>query len=186
MPLQEKLDAFTADLIKSGKIPEPIVTRLVAGIQELVASGKSDRALKAGDVAPSFTLPDESGRSVSSVKLLGQGPLVISFYRGVWCRRPQSRGALQAPGRCREGVSRCRRSRRGAPIERAGHGLRSSRSARATTLWRGWAAISFLTSKDECIMFSICSSFRPRESRRIRKPGGSSSSGEAIPPVLAS
>jgi hypothetical protein len=35
MPLQEKLDAFTADLIKSGKIPEPIVTRLVAGIQEL-------------------------------------------------------------------------------------------------------------------------------------------------------
>ncbi len=85
MPLQEKLDAFTADLIKSGKIPEPIVTRLVAGIQELVASGKSDRALKAGDVAPSFTLPDESGRSVSSVKLLGQGPLVISFYRGVWC-----------------------------------------------------------------------------------------------------
>lgn len=85
MRLQEKLDAFTSDLVKSGKIPEPIVARLVAGIQELVASGKSDRALKAGDVAPSFTLPDHSGRSISSVKLLGQGPLVISFYRGVWC-----------------------------------------------------------------------------------------------------
>jgi peroxiredoxin len=85
MWLQEKLDAFTSDLVKSGKIPEPIVARLVAGIQELVASGKSDRALKAGDVTPSFTLPDHSGRSISSVKLLGQGPLVISFYRGVWC-----------------------------------------------------------------------------------------------------
>ncbi len=85
MQLQEKLDAFTSDLIKSGKIPEPLVTRLVAGIKELVASGKSDRALKAGDISPSFTLPDESGRSISSVKLLAHGPLVISFYRGVWC-----------------------------------------------------------------------------------------------------
>src|SRR5258708_893611 len=85
MQLQEKLDAFTSDLIKSGKIPEPIVTRLMVGIQELVASGKSDRALKAGDISPSFTLPDESGRLISSVKLLGQGPVVISFYRCVWC-----------------------------------------------------------------------------------------------------
>lgn len=70
MQLQEKLDAFTSDLIKSGKIPEPLVTRLVAGIKELVSSGKSDRALKAGDISPSFTLPDESGRSISSLKLL--------------------------------------------------------------------------------------------------------------------
>jgi len=65
--LQEKLDAFTSDLIKSGKIPEPIVTRLIANVQDLVASGKSDRALKAGDASPSFTLQDESGASVTSV-----------------------------------------------------------------------------------------------------------------------
>src|SRR5260221_11904819 len=79
MQLQEKLDAFTSDLIKSRKIPEPIVTRLIAGIQELVASGKSDRALKTGDFAPSFALPDVSGRSVSSVKLLVHGHLFITF-----------------------------------------------------------------------------------------------------------
>ena len=102
MQLQEKLDAFTSGLIVSGKIPEPIVTRLMAGIQELVASGKSDRALKAGDISPSLTLPDESGRSISSVKLLGQGPLVISFYRGVWC--PYCNIELQALAEARADI----------------------------------------------------------------------------------
>ena len=43
------------------------------------------RALKAGDSAPSFTLPDADGRSVSSADLLAKGPLVLIFYRGVWC-----------------------------------------------------------------------------------------------------
>ncbi|MFM0500279.1 peroxiredoxin-like family protein [Paraburkholderia caffeinilytica] len=85
MTLQAKLDAFTDDLIRSGKIPTPLVTALKDGIAEQIASGQADHALKAGDDAPSFVLPNESGTSVSSAKLLAKGPLVVSFYRGVWC-----------------------------------------------------------------------------------------------------
>ncbi len=91
MKLQDKLDAFTADLIASGKIPQPLVAQLVDGIKEQVASGKADRALKAGDVAPVFTLKDPEGASVSSATMLARGPLVVSFYRGVWCPLLQSR-----------------------------------------------------------------------------------------------
>jgi len=85
MKLQDKLDAFSADLIASGKIPGPIVTQLMDGIKEQVASGKADLALKAGDTAPTFTLKDPDGASVSSATLLERGPLIVSFYRGVWC-----------------------------------------------------------------------------------------------------
>jgi peroxiredoxin len=85
MKLQDKLDAFTADLVSSGKIPGPIVNALKDGIAEQIASNQVDRALKAGDRAPTFTLKDPQGVSVSSATLLKRGPLVVSFYRGVWC-----------------------------------------------------------------------------------------------------
>jgi peroxiredoxin len=85
MKLQDRLDAFTNDLVSSGKIPESIVTALKDGIAGQIASGQADRALKAGDRAPTFTLTDADGTSVSSSALLARGPLVVSFYRGVWC-----------------------------------------------------------------------------------------------------
>lgn len=88
MSLQARLDAFKADF-KGGKAPffappeiHPVMERATA---ELVASGQAERALKAGDIAPEFVLNDPDGKPVSSVELLKRGPLVISFYRGVWC-----------------------------------------------------------------------------------------------------
>jgi peroxiredoxin len=88
MTLQAKLDAFKADF-KGGKAPyfapaeiHPVMERATA---ELIASGQAGRALKAGDLAPTFTLNDPDGKPVSSAELLAQGPLIISFYRGVWC-----------------------------------------------------------------------------------------------------
>ena len=52
---------------------------------ELIESGQAQHARKAGDSAPEFTLTDPDGKPVASRELLAQGPLVISFYRGVWC-----------------------------------------------------------------------------------------------------
>jgi peroxiredoxin len=52
---------------------------------ELIASGQAGRALKAGDRAPAFTLPDPDHKLVSSADLLAKGPLVVTFYRGAWC-----------------------------------------------------------------------------------------------------
>jgi peroxiredoxin len=97
MSLQATLDAFKADF-RSGKPPysapadiHPIMDRAT---QELIASGQAARALKAGDKAPHFILNDANGNPVSSRELLAQGPLVVSFYRGVWC--PYCNFELQA------------------------------------------------------------------------------------------
>ncbi len=54
-------------------------------IEELRQSGTAGRALKVGDKAPEFTLPDVAGKPVSSAELLKQGPLVVVFLRGRWC-----------------------------------------------------------------------------------------------------
>jgi peroxiredoxin len=54
-------------------------------VQHLIESGVADNALKAGAQLPDFMLPSADGRMVNSSDLLGKGPLVLSFYRGVWC-----------------------------------------------------------------------------------------------------
>jgi peroxiredoxin len=88
MSLQDKLDAFRADF-KAGKPPfnappeiHPVMERATA---ELIASGQAGRAIKAGDRAPHFNLKDQDNNDVSSTALLVKGPLVVTFYRGVWC-----------------------------------------------------------------------------------------------------
>jgi peroxiredoxin len=102
MKLQERLDAFTAELIASEKLPNDIAKGLKEAIAEQVTSGKAGLALKAGKPAPTFTLPDTDGNRVSSIELLGHGPLVISFYRGVWC--PYCNLELQALEATREDI----------------------------------------------------------------------------------
>jgi len=54
-------------------------------VEELRADGAASRALKPGDRAPDFVLPDVNGNPVSSTELLARGPLVVSFLRGRWC-----------------------------------------------------------------------------------------------------
>ncbi len=97
MTLQAKLDAFKADF-EAGKppynVPPSVIGTMHRATAELVASGAATRALKAGDKAPAFTLKDPDGHDVSSAALLAQGPLVVSFYRGVWC--PYCNMELQA------------------------------------------------------------------------------------------
>ncbi|MEE3627610.1 peroxiredoxin-like family protein [Nitrospirillum sp. BR 11752] len=97
MSLQSKLDAFKANF-EAGKppynVPPSVIETMHRATADLIASGAATRALKAGDQAPRFTLNDADGRLVSSAALLAQGPLVMSFYRGVWC--PYCNMELQA------------------------------------------------------------------------------------------
>lgn len=51
---------------------------------ELAASGITERVLKAGDQAPDFTLPDPVGVPVNLTAQLQKGPVVVTFYRGIW------------------------------------------------------------------------------------------------------
>ncbi|MCS6766554.1 MAG: AhpC/TSA family protein [Candidatus Protistobacter heckmanni] len=88
MTLQNRLDVLKADF-EAGRFPiKPSAEQLAIMARNtdvLIATGQAERALKAGDRAPEFELPDGDGRLVSSRELLARGPLVVSFYRGVWC-----------------------------------------------------------------------------------------------------
>ena len=97
MSLQAKLDAFKSDF-EAGKppysVPRAFIETMHRATAELIESGAAQRAKKAGDVAPSFSLRDAEGNVVNSADLLIRGPLVLSFYRGVWC--PYCNMELQA------------------------------------------------------------------------------------------
>ncbi|MGZ4815393.1 MAG: peroxiredoxin-like family protein [Terriglobales bacterium] len=54
-------------------------------IEEFRQAGVAQRALKVGDKAPEFSLPDLRKNTVSSRDLLAQGPLIVTFIRGRWC-----------------------------------------------------------------------------------------------------
>ncbi len=69
-------------------------------VEWLRNSNVASRALKVGDVAPDFLLPDVNGRLCSSEQLRRDGPLVLSFFRGGWCPFCTAElGALQASKR---------------------------------------------------------------------------------------
>jgi peroxiredoxin len=88
MNLQGKLDAMREDF-ENGRFPlVPTGDQLDAmrrATQSLIDSGQAGSALNAGDTAPNFTLEDADGNSVNSRALLARGPMVATFYRGIWC-----------------------------------------------------------------------------------------------------
>src|SRR5689334_13785275 len=88
MSLQEKLSAFKAQF-KSGRppfegIPADVHDAMERAINELRASGATQRVPRTGR-APAFELQDADGAIVRLADLLAAGPVVLNFYRGVWC-----------------------------------------------------------------------------------------------------
>ena len=77
---------------KLNKLKESFKTKAPADAQEIMHratedlknSGILDHVVKVGDKAPDFTLKDTEGQDVSLSSLLGDGPVVITFYRGNW------------------------------------------------------------------------------------------------------
>jgi len=69
MPLQAKLDAFKADF-EAGKppysVPRSVIETMHRATAELIESGAAQRAKKAGDVAPSFSLKGPEGNLTRS------------------------------------------------------------------------------------------------------------------------
>ena len=77
----------TAALItKSAAMFTPEMGVIYKRAQEHIeASGVLETALKVGDTAPMFELPDAHGKMVNFADVLASGPAVVSFYRGAWC-----------------------------------------------------------------------------------------------------
>jgi len=80
--LKEKTDAKIA----LGRRNNP---EFMNGVDEIINEAKSfqkgKNAIKIGEKAPNFELPNPLGKKIELVNLLSKGPVVITFYRGSWC-----------------------------------------------------------------------------------------------------
>lgn len=83
MTLYQDIEKFRKEIIP--KIPADVMRVLQKTSAELLGKKLERHALSQGDTIPAFTLPDATGKPVSSEQLLESGFLVISFYRGGWC-----------------------------------------------------------------------------------------------------
>lgn len=83
MSLSTQLEELTTKL--RALVPAERLSTIDQAIEQISASGVSGQALKAGDRAPEFELPDGDGMLWRSQDMLRSGPLVIIFYRGRWC-----------------------------------------------------------------------------------------------------
>lgn len=83
VPLRRQLEDHRAGFMATA---EPEVARAMLEADALPgAAGIVTRAVKAGDIATDFHLPDAQENNVSLSRHLRHGPVVISFYRGDWC-----------------------------------------------------------------------------------------------------
>lgn len=80
MELQKKLDGFRANFETDIRRK----TNLDNEALRVKNVGSEERALKAGQRAPDFELPDFEGNQVSLAQLRADGPLALIFYRGLW------------------------------------------------------------------------------------------------------
>ncbi|UXP33945.1 AhpC/TSA family protein [Reichenbachiella agarivorans] len=82
----KKLKELTDAKIESGRQANPEFMRRVDEIikkEKEFEQGKN--AIKIGQKAPSFELPNPEGKPISLDVLLENGPVVVTFYRGSWC-----------------------------------------------------------------------------------------------------
>jgi peroxiredoxin len=66
-------------------MPADVVARMDRATTELAASRFLTGVPAVGCQAPSYLLPNAVGEEISLHRLLARGPVVISFYRRVWC-----------------------------------------------------------------------------------------------------
>ncbi|HEV2422316.1 MAG TPA: hypothetical protein VGS59_11455 [Candidatus Acidoferrales bacterium] len=82
MTLREQLDTRRSTA-KDRFAPQDLAIMRRA-TEDLRNSGIPDRALKVGDPAPAWESPALRGSILRSRELLAKGPLVLTFFRGVW------------------------------------------------------------------------------------------------------
>jgi hypothetical protein len=80
--LQDELDTQRERAVATR--PAAINEATARGIEAVRESGIAEQAVGIGDRAPEFALPNVQGREVRLGDLLAQGPVILTFYRGVW------------------------------------------------------------------------------------------------------
>lgn len=83
MTLEESLDRLKAKI--EGGMPQEFVNIMHQSTKDLHDTGIGEGILEAGAEAPEFLLMKQNEELISSRELLSKGPLIITFYRGLWC-----------------------------------------------------------------------------------------------------
>jgi len=83
MSLRDELEQFRREFL--AKFPAEKAAIMVRADLELAERQVARDALRAGDTAPEFALPDATGRIVTLWETLRHGPVILVFYRGGWC-----------------------------------------------------------------------------------------------------
>lgn len=81
--VQSELDEFLNSFVQA--ITPELLDLFVRKGQELEQAGILEWAVKEGDIAPHFCLPDHKGKQTRINDLISDGPLILTFYRGGWC-----------------------------------------------------------------------------------------------------
>jgi hypothetical protein len=82
MNLKQRLEALRK--ATETRIPAEARAIMHRATEDLRRSGILNRVVKVGQKAPNFELLNQSEEQVRSEALVAKGPLVVSFYRGVW------------------------------------------------------------------------------------------------------
>ncbi len=98
-PFGERLEKLRA---KYSNLRPDVSEKMERHIAELRSDGSVDRALKPGELAPTFVLVDQRGKWIYSAELLARGPLIVSLYRGTWC--PYCNEEISAPANAYESI----------------------------------------------------------------------------------
>lgn len=82
MSLNALLTAMKEDFVAK---TDPAVVQVMANTrQQLIDSGLHQKALGRGETLPDFVLQDSEGNDFSSREARAKGPMLISWYRGIW------------------------------------------------------------------------------------------------------
>jgi peroxiredoxin len=81
--LQAAIDEYNAT--KKEKMPAEVLDLMARTTAELKDTGIENRALRAGDRMPDFTLPNQYGEMRRFSDFLADSPVVLNIYRGGWC-----------------------------------------------------------------------------------------------------
>ena len=71
-------------IIESG-LPQEAIQIMHHATKVLQETGIENTILKVGKKAPDFRLPDQNENLINSQDVLKKGPMILTFYRGVWC-----------------------------------------------------------------------------------------------------
>ena len=83
MQLSVQTQQLTEEFIGSQTVDNQITIK--QALESITASHFDAKALREGDLATDFSLPNVKGDTTRLSSLLHQGPVVLSFYRGSWC-----------------------------------------------------------------------------------------------------